>query len=160
MVIARGGCWQWWSFYHFERFSPAPSSQVGCLWGMLIVSLEMRLPLRHRCVARTIAMPILECSHPHTLKYVFSHFCDSTRASLFTMALASSPSIPSVDTTKGVKCLRCCWQWFRCFFFLLLSAVLSTASGDLLQWDLESVFTIWTSISPSVPLSHSHNNNK
>ena len=60
--------WRCSRCYHFDRCKPAPSSHVGCLWGVLMLSLGILLPLRQQCVARTMAIPILERSQQNILE--------------------------------------------------------------------------------------------
>jgi hypothetical protein len=88
---------------------------------------------------------------PRTTEYSHSHLLASHKKSLLRSSPASRPINPSVETTKGVKCLRCSRQDCRCFLFFSRSCEARTLWGSQDRYDLASVSVTGTSIMTSVP---------
>jgi hypothetical protein len=94
-------------------------------------------------------MPAL--TKPRTTEYGLSHLSVSRKESLLRSSPASRPINPSVETTKGVKCLRCSRQDCKYFFFFSRSCVARTLWGSRDQYDLASVSVTRMSTMTSVP---------
>jgi hypothetical protein len=117
---------------------------------MLIRWAGMRLPRRHICVARTMAMIRRALTYPQTCEYVFCHLLASFAASHLAKVSASQPSKPSVEQTKGVKWRRCSRHGSRYFRFFSFSWVAITFAGSQWQYDLALVSVTQTSTIQSV----------
>jgi hypothetical protein len=92
------------------------------------------------------------CTHKTTdNEYGRSHLLSvSRKESLLRSSSASRPINSSVETTKGVKCLRCSRQDCKYFFFSR-SCVARTLWGSWDRYDLASVSVTRTSTMSSVP---------
>jgi hypothetical protein len=110
----------------FNRAMPARSSH----WGRLlhICDVGMRDSLKHTCVTRTMTMLMRALRCPMPFEYDLPAFVAVRATKTFKTGLASFPSIPSTDTTNGVKCGRCSKQACRYSFFLSFSAASRTLS--------------------------------
>ena len=98
-----GWLWEPWRAY-LKRFSPAPSSHCGrCT---MIRCAGNRNPSMQQWVARTKVITILLLTYPHVLEYDCFHLVARRLANLFRVAVASTPSSPSTEATKGEKCRR------------------------------------------------------
>ena len=92
------------------------------------------------------------CLHTSAcLRAGFCHFPASLTARHFAKILASRPSSPSTDGTKGVKCWRFSRRGLRCFLFFSLSCDSGTLSRFRLQQLFESVSVTRTSSMQSAP---------
>ena len=107
---------------------PAPSSQSTRREIEFVIILD---PLRHLFFARTIEIANLVRTKAIVLLHGRSHFFASFFARFLRKTSASLPSIPSHETTKGVKCRLCFRHGSRYFFFFSTSADLRTLSGVL-----------------------------
>jgi hypothetical protein len=96
-------------------------------------------------------MLMLALTKPRTTEYGRSHLSVSRKESLLRSSPASRPINPSVETTKGVKCLRCSRQNCRYFFFFSRSCEARTLWESRDQYVLASVSVTWTSTTKSVP---------
>ena len=88
----------------------------------------VREPRKQRFVARSIANLSFARSHPVVYPSGFSHLMLKLWANLFSKKFASLPSIPSVNTTKGVKDARHASAALLYFRFFSSSAEESTAA--------------------------------
>ena len=104
-----------------NRPRPALSSHNG---RRLIWERGTRDPRRHKWVARTIAMLIRALTKPRTTEYGRAHLSASRRERRLRSSPASRPINPSVETTKGVKCLHCSRQAGKYFFFFFNATLL------------------------------------
>ena len=125
---------------HLKRLSPVPSSHCG-RWTLILCTVTLD-PWMHWCVARTKVMSSLLLTYLHVLEYVFRHFVTRQLAILFRVDVASNPSRPSTEATKGEKCRRCWRQASRYIFFFFCSASCRHFSCVFAEWDLESVLTM------------------
>jgi hypothetical protein len=75
-------------------------------WGRLlhICDVGMLDPLKHTCVARTMAMLMRALRCPMTFEYDLPDFVAVRAVDIFKTVLASFLRSPSTDTTNGVKC--------------------------------------------------------
>ena len=98
------------------RPKPAPSSQSILFEILLLRTLK---PRKHRFFARTSAIKNRVRTKLTVYKYGCFHFSASLIESRFMKILASRPSIPLQNTTKGQKCFLCSKQAFKYFFSCL-----------------------------------------
>jgi hypothetical protein len=99
-------------------------------------------------------MPIQALMNPRTTENGPSHLSASHSVeSLLKRSFPASHLInPSVETTKGVKCLkRCSRQGCKYFFFFSCSCVARTLWGSHEWYDFVSVSATWKSQLSSVP---------
>jgi hypothetical protein len=86
-----------------------------------------------------------------TTKYGCSHLPASHRESLLRSSPATRPIKPSVQMTKGAKCLRCCKQDCKCFFYFSRSCVVRTLCGSRDRYILASISVTQMSTMSFVP---------
>ena len=98
------------------RPKPTPSSQSILFEIILVRTLEPRI---HRFFVLTSAFENRVRTKLTVYEYGCFHFSASLIESRFMEMLASRPSIPSQDTTKGQTCLLCSKQALKYFFHRL-----------------------------------------
>ena len=98
--------WEPWISY-LQRLSPAPSSHCGrCT---LIRCAVTRDPRMQQWLARNKVIAILLLAYPHVLEHDCFHLVARRLPNLLRFSLASNPSSPSTEATKGEK-FRRCWR--------------------------------------------------
>ena len=117
--VSGGVFWLWEPCRaYLKRFSPAPSSHWGCC--TMIWCAVTWDPCMQRWVARTKVIAILILTYTHVLQQDCFHLVAGLLANLFRVAVASTPSSPSTETTKGENFRRC---WRQASIYILFSPV-------------------------------------
>ena len=115
----------------FIQTKATPSNPKGRVKGVL-------LPRMHLCVPRSTAIRTRPRTYNATSEYSLSHFFAKSTVSHFRNFFPSTPSTPSVVTTKGVKCLLLSRHACRYLFFFCFSCSFSSLSSGFFTYDFES----------------------
>ena len=124
--------------YVWYRPSPAPATQSKFRerrWWRP----EFRVPRRHLLVEQTSARENRERINPQICEYCRPHLAARRDAKRFLAALASVPSSPSTEYTRGVKVLCACRHACPYLAFLSFSCFASTLAGAVFWNEAASV---------------------
>ena len=114
--------------------SPVPSSHCGrCT---LTRCARTQDPHMQRWVARTKVIAILLLTYPHVFEWGYFHLVARQLDILFKVTVASHPSSPSTEATKGENCRRCWRHASRYVCFFPLSTSCRHFSGSFVICDL------------------------